>query len=263
MNSTATPSSFDQASGLRELFASMAPAAPVVAPAVLAPVHALICPSRPALSLPLAEVCSQLLRQQQRRHAWIDELDFDTREEWPMPCPVRFDLAQSMAQHVPLSASLHSLDKDLGWYASARRLSASGHSLSLADRLAHSGLSFEQVLVCANPASQRPWSVYGPQVTPVVLCETDPDAAASTLQWLRDQTNTNGLDLSGCQWIMLGNIAEATQARDKINASWQALYGSVPSWIGQSKLEQGEALLPLAGRWQALANHVIDQLRPS
>ena len=260
MSTSTASSSFDQASGLRELFAAMAPAAEPAAALALAPVHALVCPSRPALALPLAEICHQLLRQQQRRHAWIDELDFETRENWPMPCPVRFDLGQSMADHVPLSASLNSLDKTLAWYASARRLSDAAPALSLTDRLAQSGLDFEHVLVCADPASQRPWSLYGPQVTPVVLCETGPDAAALSVQWLRDQASSQGLDLSGCKWVMLGNLLEGNQIREKINQSWQALYGSEPRWIGQSKLEPGESLLPLAGRWQALARHLVDQL---
>ena len=261
MNSSIASSSFDQASGLRELFASMGPTADSFTLATpLPPVHVLVCPSRPALSLPLGEVCSQLLRQQERRHAWIDELDFETRENWPMPCTVRFDLGQSMANHVPLSSALQSLGNTLGWYASARRLSMPAQPPSLAERLAQSGLEFDRLLVCADPSSQRAWSLYGPQVTPVVLCETDPDAAAAAMVWLREQARTCGLDLSACRWIMLGNLVEATQIRDKINHSWQALYGTVPSWIGQSNLEKGEPLLHLAGRWQALAKHVIDQM---
>lgn len=260
MSTSIASSSFDQASGLRELFASMPAAETSVDVVTLPSVYALVCPSRPSLTLPLAEVCHQLMRQRQRRHAWIDELDFEDRENWPMPCPVRFDLGQSMANHVPLSASMQSLDKSVAWYASARRISPTLQSPSLAHRLAQSGLDFESVIVCAAPSSQRPWSQYGPVVTPVVICETSDEATDSSLHWLREQARTGGLNLSGCHWVLLGNLTDTHQIRDKINHSWQALYGVPPHWAGQSQLERGEPLLPLAARWQELAKDIVDQI---
>ncbi len=261
MNFTTDAPSFDQASGLRELFGALdrAPDAPTAAPETdqkMPVVDALVCPSRPALSLPLAQACSRWLSEQQSRHAWIDELDFEAREHWPLPRPVRFDLGQSLGNHVPLASALLPLDDPLAWYASARRLTSAMPTQGLAQRLAQSGVAFDQVMVCVNPHNTRPWTSYGPQIKPVILCEATPEATALTLAWLHSQAATGGLDLQATRWVVLGNPLQPTsfeQTRTTISHHWPALAGRAPSFAAEAELVPGEALRTLAAHWLALA----------
>lgn len=261
MNFTTDTPSFDQASGLRELFGALDryPGAPTATPEPaqkMPEVNALVCPSRPALSLPLAKVCSRWLSEQQSRHAWIDELDFEAREHWPLPRTVRFDLGQSLGNHVPLASALQPLDDPLSWYASARRLASNIPTQGLAQRLSQSGVAFDQVLVCVNPRNTRPWALYGPQVKPVILCEATPEATALTLDWLHSQNSTGGLDLHAARWIVLCNThrpAWLEQARTAISQNWRALVGRAPSFATNAELVPDEALRTLAAHWLPLA----------
>jgi hypothetical protein len=271
MNSTTDAPSFDQASGLRELFGSLDQAtdAPTAAPETsqkLPAVDALVCPSRPALSLPLAQACTRWLTEQQSRHAWVDELDFEARENWPLPRPVRFDLGQSLANHVPLASALLPLDDPLAWYASARRLPSAMPAQGLAQRLAQSGLAFDQVLVCVNPHTMRPWNSYGPQIKPVILCEATPEATALTRAWLHSQAATGGLDLQAARWVVLGNPLQPTsfeQTRTTISQHWRALAGRAPSFAADAQLVPDEALQTLAAHWLTLAPALFGPNRPA
>lgn len=259
---TSSAAPFDQASGLRELFASLgadgasavanAPASAAQVPQV----HAFICPSRPALALPWLQVCSRQLRQLGMRHVAVDELDFDVREAWPLPGPVRFDLSQSLDHHVPLASAVRPTEDPMSWYAMARRLPAlRSDSPALAQRLSDSGLDFDAVLVCAHPAQTRPWRVYGQRVQPVVLCETDPDALSITLTWLQQHAaNSPGLDMSYAAWVLLGEEERHAQARTAIDQACQTLFNRSPAWFGGAVLPRGEGLLSLATRWSDLAN---------
>jgi hypothetical protein len=259
--STTSAAPFDQASGLRELFAAMDSAEPPSLPhrpAALGrvpTVYAFICPSRPALGLPLLQACSLQLRQLGMRHVGVDELDFDARESWPLPGPVRFDLGQSLNNHVPLAGTVQPLDDPLSWYAMARRLSApQGDAPSLAQRLSQSGLDFDAVLVCAQPQQVRPWGVYASRVKPVLLCETDPDALALTLAWVQQHgQSSSGLDMANAAWILLGEGAQNDQARSTIEVTSQALLGGHPAWLGNADMRPGAALMGCVASFPALA----------
>ena len=87
---SATPSldAVDQATGLRYLFGN-----------ATAPVHVLCCPSRPALTLPLADFLCKALVNQGQTMMWVDEIGLNDREQWPLPCPVKFDLSKSLEGH--------------------------------------------------------------------------------------------------------------------------------------------------------------------
>jgi hypothetical protein len=260
MNTTsATP--FDQASGLRELFAAMDNAAPPslahmpAASGRVPTVYAFICPSRPALGLPLLQACSLQLRQLGMRHVGVDELDFAARESWPLPGPVRFDLGQSLNNHVPLAGTVQPLDDPWSWYAMARRLSApQGDAPSLAQRLSQSGLDFDAVLVCAQPLQARPWGVYASRVKPVLLCETYPDALALTLDWVQQHgQSSSGLDMANAAWILLGEGVQNEPARSTIEVTSQALFGCHPAWLGSADMIPGAALMSCLASLPVLA----------
>lgn len=264
MSSTA----FDQAAGLRELFAAT-PAAATSVTGPLPRVLALISPGRPALTLPLAQACSRQLRQLQLRHAWVDELDFDLREEWPMPCPVRFDLGQALAGHVPLSSALRAFDDTLAWYALARRHSPAvqpspAHPLSLAQRLADSGLAFDWVVVSAqhDRLEAPPWRLYGEVAIPVMACEATDSALTQALEWVHQTLGQqDGLDLANAAWLLYGSAAGvADDIRQRLEKSCSALLGRPPAVIEQAPWQPGQRLGSLLAPWQEPAARLVRKL---
>jgi hypothetical protein len=165
----------DQAAGLRQLFGE------TQVPAV----HALSCPSRPAMVLPLVQISAHAMVSQGLTVAWIDEVDLDEREDWPVPCPVRFDLAQVLAGHVPLASGLHALNPQF-WYALSRRsqrLPLKG-TTSLVKRLKGSGLNFDAVVISLGAQAVHALSVYHHQVHHTVLSSTKPEDLRVTLEWI-------------------------------------------------------------------------------
>ena len=165
----------DQAAGLRHLFSDVLPPA----------VHALSCPSRPAMVLPLVQISAHAMVSQGLTVAWVDEVDLDEREDWPVPCPVRFDLAQVLAGHVPLARGLHALNPQF-WYALSRRsqrLPVKG-TASLVKRLQGSGLKFDAVVISLGAQSVHDLSVYHSKVHHTVLSSTQPEDLRDTLNWM-------------------------------------------------------------------------------
>lgn len=165
----------DQAAGLRELFSDAQPPA----------VHALSCPSRPAMVLPLVQISAHAMVAQGLTVAWVDEVDLDEREDWPVPCPVRFDLAQVLAGHVPLADGLQALNPQF-WYALSRRsqrLPLKG-TASLVKRLQGSGLKFDAVVISLGAQSAHALSMYHHKVHHTVLSPTKPEDLHATLDWM-------------------------------------------------------------------------------
>ena len=88
----------DQATGLRYLFGNNT-----------APVHVLCCPARPALSLPLVNFLCKDLTKNGQTLMWVDEIGLNDREQWPLPCAVKFDLSKSLEGHVDLDQGVNAL----------------------------------------------------------------------------------------------------------------------------------------------------------
>ena len=165
----------DQASGLRELFA---PAAPPQ-------FHALSCPRREALVLPIAQVLVHALVERGLNMAWIDEFDLSMRQDWPLPCPVRFDLSQSLMNHVPLASGLQSLNPHL-WYALSRRLARVPAKVfpTLMQRLQDSGIVFDRVLLCLASSLARSLHHYHDAIHHTVLTACGEDDLNQTRDWM-------------------------------------------------------------------------------
>ncbi len=170
----------DQASGLRKLFnphGGYGPGWPVL--------HAMVCPARPALSLPLTQALANAWAGQGYCLAWIDELDLPDRQRWPWPCRIRYDLSQAMADHVPLAAAMQSLDERL-WYASARHMDAlaGDRGWPLARRLSESGVAFDTAFISVNPHSARQWSCYGGAIHYTVVLGSARSDLEAALAWM-------------------------------------------------------------------------------
>jgi hypothetical protein len=165
----------DQASGLRELFA---PAAPPQ-------FHALSCPRREAIVLPIAQVLAHAMVERGFNIAWIDEFDLSMRQDWPLPCPVRFDLSQSLMNHVPLASGLQSLNPHL-WYALSRRLSRVPAKVfpTLMQRLQDSGIVFDRVLLCLASSTGRLLHHYHDAIHHTVLTACAEVDLMQTRDWM-------------------------------------------------------------------------------
>lgn len=206
----------DQAAGLRQLFA-----APHQTPSV----HALTCLNRPACVLPLVQALLHGRRQNSDKHAaWLDELDLQRREDWPLPCSVRFDLGQSLQDRLPLSASLQPLQAGV-WYALARRLQQvpAVHLSSIDQRLQRSGLPFDQVLISADPTLARDWRIYAPRIHHTLLCSPDSVSLNQTLEWM---ARIPQQQVASWHLVLTGDAARAAVAAEQVHRTTPSVLGS-------------------------------------
>ena len=227
----------DQASGLRQLFA------PPVGPRV----HALSCPAQEAFVLPIAHVLCHAMVERAIHVAWIDEFDLAMRQEWPLPCPVRFDLSQSLMNHVPLASSLQSLNPHL-WYALSRRLARVPVNVfpTLLQRLQGSGLVLDQVLLCLSTHLQRSLSHYHDSIHHTVLTACSAQDLAQTRDWIfKVQAHQRAASWSV---VLVGGDTDQ-RAYEQLAQSVEPLLGQPIQLLGQVAAEfpQGQ----LASAWQA------------
>lgn len=226
----------DQASGLRELFA---PAAPPQ-------FHALSCPRRPATVLPIAQVIAHALVERGLNVAWVDEFDLSMRQDWPLPCPVRFDLSQSLMNHVPLASGLQSLNPHL-WYALSRRLSRVPVKVfpTLMQRLQDSGLAFDRVLLCLATTLSRSLHHYHEAIHHTVLTTCGDDDLIQTCDWMVKVQS----QLRAASWnvILVGGDADQ-QAFERLCAHVEPLIGQPLQLLGHvsSQFPQGA----LSSAWE-------------
>lgn len=161
----------DQATGLRQLFGINSLAA-----------HILCCPSRPALVVPLAQLLSQDLTDRGHTVAWIDEINLAEREDWPLPCSIRFDVGQALEGHVNLSAAMQALKPQLFYGLSCKTRKLPTIERPLQARLLASGVRFDTLVVAAHPdiAANR----YAESAHCTVITGTDVQGLQCTLKWM-------------------------------------------------------------------------------
>jgi hypothetical protein len=180
--------------------------------------------------LPMAQICVQWWREQDVRHMWVDELDLKHRENWPLNSKLRFDLAQGLAQHVPLTHTLHLQASPNAYYASARRLAHYAPSISkpLLAQLEESALVLEHLLIACDPEEwARPWSLYGAPVQALVLCEATQPGVEQVLNWLNAQHANKGLEVAQSSVVFYSadpGSAQSAQAQAYWQASWQVVF---------------------------------------
>ena len=226
----------DQASGLRELFA----------PAAVARFHALSCPRRQAIVLPIAQVLAHALVERGLNIAWIDEFDLSMRQDWPLPCPVRFDLSQSLMNHVPLASGLQSLNPHL-WYALSRRLSKVPAKVfpTLMQRLQDSGMVFDRVLLCLTATMGRSLHLYHDAIHHTVLTACGEDDLTQTRDWMVQVQSQQ----RAASWsvVLVGGDADRS-AFERLKVSVEPLIGDEVRLLGHvsSQFSQGA----LSSAWE-------------
>lgn len=243
----------DQASGLRKLFN------PHGGSALWPVLHALVCPGRPALSLPLGQALAHAWADEGHCLAWVDEIDAPQRERWPWPCRVRYDLAQAMAGHVPLAAATQQLDERL-WFAAARRLDrlSTDRGWPVARRLAESGVAFDAAFISVDPASARLWSHYGAALHYTVVVGASQSDLQSAFDWM---TRVPAAGVRSWRLLPVGPQGMPRPQLQGLIDSGAALLGQPLELIGpvQASWQGGElsALIPAV---DALARAVLERL---
>ena len=239
----------DQADGLRELFGQSPP-----------PVHVVCCPSRPALALSLVSELSQALISLERTIMWVDEIDFALREQWPLPCKVKFDLSKTLQGFVDLEQSVSPLQPTL-WYGLSLHTSRISDSVqTLSDRLMRSGVAFDSVVVSTAALKAQSFKHYGARIHCTALTGCAPEELNQTFEWLahtQDQTPVAswGLVLAGQAGTEESSVGWAAE---KVKTS----LGPNVKVLGH--LETPAKQLPLNGAWSLwpelsakLTNHLL------
>ena len=163
----------DQADGLRELFGPTSP-----------PVHVVCCPSRPAMALSLVSELSQSLIELERTVMWVDEIDFAHREQWPLPCKVKFDLSKTLQGFVDLDQSVTPLQSALWYGLSLHAAKIEAKVQTLSDRLMRSGVEFDTVLVSTAALKAESLKHYGSRIHCTALTGCEPQELHQTFEWL-------------------------------------------------------------------------------
>ena len=189
----------DQASGLRRLFHT---------PAL--PTHLLTCPSRPALALPLAQKMAETLCASGHVVAWLEEIELNARENWPLPRPVRFDVGQALEGHVDLSEAMLAIHAGLFYGLSCKTRKTGDVKRPLQERLMKSGVAFDALWIAAHPDAEP--RRYAPSVRLTVISDSDQDSLEQTLRWMLNHQQQHGKPQS---WglILAGSEADRAQAR--------------------------------------------------
>jgi hypothetical protein len=239
----------DQADGLRELFGQSPP-----------PVHVVCCPSRPALALSLVSELTQALIDLERTIMWVDEIDFALREQWPLPCKVKFDLSKTLQGFVDLEQSVSPLQPAL-WYGLSLHTARISQSVqTLSDRLMRSGVEFDSVVVSSSALKAQSFKHYGARIhcTAITGCETQ--EMNQTFEWLahtQEQTPVASwsLVLAGQAGTLENSVG---WAEEKVKSS----LGPEVKVLGH--LETPASQLPLKGAWSQrpeltakLTNHLL------
>jgi hypothetical protein len=227
----------DQATGLRYLFGNNT-----------APVHVMCCPARPALTLPLANFLCKDLSSNGQTIMWVDEIGLNDREQWPLPCPVKFDLSKSLEGHVTLDQGVNALSSSL-WYG----LSLHTHRIArattpLSERLTSSGIRFDSIVVTATIGQPASFAYYGPQANFTVISACAPEELQQTLTWMQ-QVEAR---LTPASWrvILAGESEQLTQALEWFEQTSKAHLSQTVQLLGSVNAERLQS--PLANAWSNL-----------
>ena len=239
----------DQADGLRELFGQTPP-----------PVHVVCCPSRPALALSMVNELSQGLIELERTVMWVDEIDFAHREQWPLPCKVKFDLSKTLQGYVDLDQSVTPIQPTL-WYGLSLHTSRIEDSVqTLSDRLMRSGIEFDTVVVSTAALKAESFKHYGPRIHCTALTGCEPQELNQTFEWLahtQDQTPVASWSL-----VLAGEPGTSENSVGWAEEKVRTVLGPHVKVLGQ--IQTPATQLPFDGAWSrwpelkaTLANHLL------
>jgi len=239
----------DQADGLRELFGQSPP-----------PVHVVCCPNRPSLALSLVSELSQSLVSLERTVMWVDEIDFANREQWPLPCKVKFDLSKTLQGFVDLDQSVTPLKPTL-WYGLSLHTGRIQDGVqTLSDRLMRSGVEFDTIIVSTAALKAESFKHYGARIHCTALTGCEPAELNQTFEWLaqtQDQTPVAswGLVLAGEAGTFENSVAWAEEKVQSNLGSKVKVLGHIDTSVAKLSLNSGW------NRWPELtaklSNHLL------
>ena len=229
--------SIDQAAGLRYLFGNST-----------APVHVLCCPSRPALTLPLVDAMSKELTHEGQTILWVDEITLNDREQWPLPCTVKFDLSKSLESHVALDQGVTALGSSLWYGLSLHTHRITRPALPLAERLTNSGIRFDSILVSAATGKPESFARYGAQLHMTAISGCAPEQLQQTLAWMQQAQAR----CTAASWrvVLAGESEQLTHAIHWLAQTAKAYLSQEVQVLGTVNVERLNA--PLAGAWTGL-----------
>ena len=227
----------DQATGLRYLFGNNT-----------APVHVLCCPARPALSLPLVNFLCKDLATNGQTLMWVDEIGLNDREQWPLPCAVKFDLSKSLEGHVDLDQGVNALTSSL-WYG----LSLHTHRIArvttpLSERLTSSGIRFDSIVVSAANGQPESFANYGPQAHFTLISGCSPEELQQTLHWMQ-QVQARSTPASW-RLILASENEPLTHALHWFEQTSKAHLSQAVQMLGSVNADRLQA--PLSDAWSGL-----------
>ena len=227
----------DQAAGLRYLFGNST-----------APVHVLCCPSRPALTLPLVDAISKELTHEGQTILWVDEITLNDREQWPLPCTVKFDLSKSLESHVALDQGVTALGSSLWYGLSLHTHRITRPALPLAERLTNSGIRFDSILVSAATGKPESFARYGAQLHMTAISGCAPEQLQQTLAWMQQAQ----AKCTAASWrvVLAGESEQLTHAIHWLAQTAKAHLSQEVQVLGTVNVERLSA--PLAGAWTGL-----------
>jgi hypothetical protein len=190
----------------------------------------------------------------------VDEIDFAHREQWPLPCKVKFDLSKTLQGFVDLEQSVSPLQPSL-WYGLSLHTARISDSLqTLSDRLMRSGVEFDSVIVSTAALKAQSFKHYGARIHCTAITGCELQELNQTFEWLahtQDQTPVASwnLVLAGQAGTLENSVG---WAEEKVKTS----LGSQVKVLGH--LETPAAQLPLNGAWRLwpeltakLTNHLL------
>jgi hypothetical protein len=179
------PDGLDQAGGLRAVFGTHGPEVVCIASAL---------DGARTATLGLGTVRS--LRAAGHTALLVDEVPLAARDGRALPCPVRFDLAQAMADLVPLGRVVRPLGPGL-WYAAAMKVrrALERHRLRpppLSERMARAGLAAERIVVATADPYAPSLALYGDSVATVLVFSPDDASMARAIALVRELSVAGG-----------------------------------------------------------------------
>ena len=237
MSDTQSLDAIDQAAGLRYLFGNST-----------APVHVLCCPSRPALTLPLVDAISKELTHEGQTILWVDEITLNDREQWPLPCTVKFDLSKSLESHVALDQGVTALGSSLWYGLSLHTHRITRPALPLAERLTNSGIRFDSILVSAATGKPESFARYGAQLHMTAISGCAPEELQQTLAWMQQAQAR----CTAASWrvVLAGESEQLTHAIHWLAQTAKVHLSQEVQVLGTVNVERLSA--PLAGAWTGL-----------
>ena len=249
MSSASATEANDQAAGLRQLFGP-----------IEAPVHVLCCPARPALTLPLIESIGKEMIERQHTALWVDEIEFNEREQWPLPCKVKFDLSKTLLGHVDLDQTVSPLQAGFWYGLSLHTARIEAPTAPLTDRLNNSGVQFDTVMVASMAHKTESFAHYGSRVHCTALTHCNEASLRQALTWFQ-QSHAHSA-VASFSVVLMGQPESFATAKAWLQTTAASELAHTPKVLGE--IDKSVLDASLSAAWtrlpelcKTLASHLL------